>query len=258
MAQGAVDLDFRSGIATLCWSDKSRRNAISAAMWRRIEEYAYSIRNNHDIRVVILSGANNTFSAGANLDDFEELRKNAGNAFDYDDIVESACASIEGLPQPVIAAVSGFCYGAGLSLACSSDLVIAAKGATFAQPAGTLGIGYDVRGIQRLVRSAGPRLTKELMFTARQISAERMYTLGYVSTLVEHAEIETVVSEYATAIASNAPLTLKAAKVAVRALVSGGALEEAIQLTSLADASEDYAEGRLAFSQKRSPNFTGK
>ena len=149
--------------------------------------------------------------------------------------------------------------GAGASLAASCDLRIAADNAFFAVPAARLGLGYDPRGIKRFLRAFGASATSELIFTGERLPAQRAYQLGTVSALVAVADIERTAADWTRRIADNAPLTIAAAKSAIRAHVSGdpAGLAEAGRLYAAADASADYAEGRRAFAEKRAPRFTG-
>jgi enoyl-CoA hydratase/carnithine racemase len=149
--------------------------------------------------------------------------------------------------------------GAGVSLAASCDLRIAADNAFFAVPAARLGLGYDPRGIKRFLRVFGAGATRELIFTAERLSAIRACELGAVSVVVPASEIERSAAQWTERIAANAPLTMKAAKAAIRAHLDGDAelLSEAERLYAAADASADYGEGRRAFREKRTPRFTG-
>jgi enoyl-CoA hydratase/carnithine racemase len=148
--------------------------------------------------------------------------------------------------------------GAGASLAASCDLRIASQNAFFAVPAGRLGLGYDPRGIKRMLRVYGP-LTPEILFTAQRIPTTRAHQLGIVHAIAPEDQVDIVAETFARTIAANAPLTLKAAKAAIRALVLNDTvlLTEAERLGAKADASKDYAEGRAAFADKRTPRFTG-
>ena len=125
------------------------------------------------------------------------------------------------------------------------------------RPAGS-GLGYDPRGIKRMLRVYGP-LTPEILFTAQRISATRAHQLGTVHAIAAEDRSMPSPKIFARTIAANAPLTLKAAKAAIRALIANdpALLAEAEQLGATADASNDYAEGRAAFAEKRAPRFTG-
>jgi enoyl-CoA hydratase len=147
----------------------------------------------------------------------------------------------------------------GASLAASCDLRVASEDAVFAVPAAKLGLGYDVRGIQRFVRVFGAGATAFLLYTADRLSANRAHAFGAVHVLAPLAHSERVAFELADRIASNAPLTIRAAKLGIRAITQGvdGLLTEAERLASAADSSADYREGRTAFAEKRKPHFAG-
>jgi enoyl-CoA hydratase/carnithine racemase len=220
---GDIAIDMAAGVATLRLRNPARRNAVSAAMWRAIHAFASGVGTRDDVRAVVIRGdGDKAFSAGADIADFESSRTGAVNARAYDDLVEDSCQLIEAIARPTIAVIVGPCMGAGASLAASCDLRIAADNAFFAVPAARLGLGYDPRGIKRFLR-------------------------------------ERVAAEWTGRIADNAPLTIAAAKAAIRAHLSGAAarLTEAERLYAAADASADYAEGRRAFAEKRAPRFTG-
>jgi enoyl-CoA hydratase len=257
---GTVAIDVGNGIATLRLRNPARRNAVSTAMWRAIAAFAAELDAREDVQVVLIRGdGDEAFSAGADIGDFETARSGTENARAYDDLVESTCQLIEAIPRPTIAVIIGPCMGAGVSLAASCDLRIAADDAFFAVPAARLGLGYDPRGIKRFLRVFGAGATRELIFTAERLSAQRACELGAVSIIVPAAEIERIAAQWTGRIAANAPLTIKAAKAAIRAHLVGDAelLVEAERLYAAADASADYLEGRRAFSEKRMPRFTG-
>jgi enoyl-CoA hydratase/carnithine racemase len=256
---GDIAVHVDNGLATLRLRNPERRNAISAAMWQAIKDFAEAAVSRPDIRVVMIRGDGDlAFSAGADIAGFDEARSGTSNARDYDDLVEYTCRAIEATPQPTIALIRGPCMGAGASLAASCDLRIASQNAFFAVPAGRLGLGYDPRGIKRMLRVYGP-LTPEILFTAQRIPATRAHQLGTVHAIAPEDQVDKVAESFARTIAANAPLTLKAAKAAIRALVLNdeSLIAQAEQFGAKADASNDYAEGRAAFAQKRPPRFTG-
>jgi len=256
---GDIAITVEDNIATLRVRNPERRNAVSAAMWQAIADFAHAATSRHDVRAVIVRGDGDlAFSAGADIVGFNQSRSGAANAKGYDDLVEETCRAIEAMPQPTIAMIKGACMGAGASLAASCDLRIAAQGAFFAVPAGRLGLGYDPRGIKRMLRVFGP-LTAQILYTAQRIPAPRLYDVGGVHALAENDEVEALAGTFARTIADNAPLTLKAIKASIRAWISNDPLlmNEAERLYAQADASNDYAEGRAAFAEKRPPRFTG-
>ncbi|MFG1401061.1 enoyl-CoA hydratase-related protein [Xanthobacter sediminis] len=257
---GSIAITVEDGIARLVLSNPKRRNAISSGMWQALAAFATEAARRHDIRVAILRGEGAlAFSGGADISDFDSARSDASGAQSYDDIVESACAAIEALAFPTLALIHGACVGAGAALASSCDLRIAADDSFFAIPAARLGLGYDPRGLPRLLRVFGGQGTRQLFFTADRLAAARAHEMGAIDALAPAGEVEAAADKLALRMAENAPLTLKAAKLSIRAAESAHSalLAEAKRATGTANASADYREGRLAFAEKRAPRFTG-
>lgn len=261
MMTGRVNIDVKAdrGLAILELSNPDRQNAISSTMWDTIRKFAREAGDRPDIRVILVRGSGTTFSAGADISEFETARSSAAGARAYDDCIEMTCQQFEAVPQPTIAVISGLCWGAGASLAASCDLRIASEDASFAVPAARLGLGYDVRGIRRLVRAFGAGATAFLLYTANRLTAKRACEMGAVHVLVEPEQLAGAAFDLADRIASNAPLTIAAAKLGIRGIGQGieELLIKAERLASLADASADYREGRAAFAEKRKPRFAG-
>ncbi|QTL02358.1 enoyl-CoA hydratase/isomerase family protein [Aquabacter sp. L1I39] len=260
MAAGDVSISVEGGIARLVLTNPERRNAISSAMWRALSAFAAEAVGRSDIRVALLRGEGTlAFSGGADISDFSAARSDASGAQSYDELVESACAAIEAIPFPVVALVHGACVGAGAALAASCDLRIAADNGFFAIPAARLGLGYDPRGVARLVRAYGAQTVRQLFYGAERLDARRAFELGALDHMAAPDEVDALADRVVSRIAENAPLTLRAAKLSIRAATGAGgqAAAEARRLTILANGSADYREGRLAFAEKRAPRFTG-
>lgn len=253
---GTVEFLRNGAVAEIVLRQPARRNAISAGMWRRIADITEGDEL-AGVSCVVVRGEGDCFSAGADITGFETGRA-ADTAGDYDDLVESTVRRVEALPMPVLAAISGPCIGAGASLACGCDLRLAGRSAYFAVPAAQLGLGYDPRGISRFRRVFGDVAARQILFTADRMPALRAYDIGAVSAIAADGEVLSDALALAERIASNAPLTLRAAKAALNEMTdryqpSGTALAMAAD----ADRSADYAEGRAAFAEKRRPRFRG-
>jgi enoyl-CoA hydratase/carnithine racemase len=245
-------------VATLV--NPSRRNAISLGMWRELEAFAVNVSADTMIRAVVICGEGGVFSAGADIAGFEGDRPGRGGPRSYDDQLERSCLAVEAIRQPTVARLEGPVIGAGAALAASCDLRVAATDAFFMVPAARLGLGYDPRGVARLVRAFGEAPTRWMLMTAGRMPVERAFAQGAVHEVVPQEKLDDAVARLVMRLAENAPLTLAAAKVAVRAVTAGGEttlMEEAWRLSDLADASTDYLEGRAAFAEKRPPEFTG-
>ena len=241
-------------IGTLLIDNPARRNAMDASMYAAVPDAVASLLAHDELRVVVLRGAGDrAFGAGSDISEFMEKRW--GDAADAYNATEAAAAhAIESIPVPVIAAIHGPCMGGGVGLAVCADLRYAADDARFAVTPGKLGVGYPPDSMARLVRVVGPAVAKELVFTARVIEAAEAARVGLVNAVCPKADLDAHVADVAATIVSLAPLTLRAAKLAVDTPESDAAAAAARRCFS----SNDYAEGIRAHREKRPPNFQGR
>jgi len=261
VAGGHVGVAVSGAIARIVLDQPAKRNAISSSMWRALELAARQLAGRADVRAVVVSGAGeHAFSAGADIDEFGDSRSPVSAAA-YDDLVEAACQAIEALPQTCLAVIRGACAGAGNSIAASCDLRIAADDAYFSHPAVRLGLGYDSRGIARFARVYGMSATRYLLLAGARLPASRAHALGLVDELHAPDGLDDMAGAVAARASRHAPLSVAAAKAALRALAfrpTDAQLQEAIDLARRADRSADYEEGRRAFQEKREPRFEGR
>lgn len=148
-----------------------------------------------------------------------------------------------------------------MATALSADIRFATPDSHFGIPAAKLGLGYEFEGLAKLARLVGPSNARDIMFSARFMPAAQAMDMGIVNFIHERDAIEKACIEYALNIASNAPLTVKAAKAAINAWERDSRAEEVAEVRAMIDTcfnSEDYKEGRRAFAAKRKPNFINK
>jgi len=254
-------LERDGDIAFIVADNPSRMNALTAAMWKALPELIADAESDAAIRVIVLRGAGErAFSAGADISEFDSARS-GDKAAAYDALNDGAFRALSGCAKPTIAMIHGFCLGGGLGLALCTDIRIADDKAEFAIPAAKLGIGYNARWVRPLLAAVPPARAKEMLFTGRRFKVAEAAAMGLVNAVVPASELGASTRALASEIAGNAPLTLRAAKRVIDALVrhpEAADMRELDALVATCFDSEDYAEGRRAFLEKRKPRFHGR
>ncbi len=250
------------GVGYVIFNNPERHNAVSLEMWAATRAILDDFRADNSIRVVVLTGAGGkAFVSGADISKFGAERASQDGIAKYNATTELAFSGVYDFPKPTIAMIRGYCIGGGMALATCCDMRIATPGSKFGIPAAKLGLGYDAKGIRRLIGVVGPSFAKEIFFTARQFDAEEARMMGFVNRVVPDGELETYVKNYAETIAGNAPLTIGAAKFAIQELLKDETerdMQTAAARVLGCFESKDYIEGRTAFMEKRKPAFTGQ
>lgn len=253
-----VERDGPLGLLVL--DNPARRNAIAAQMWHDLPPAVAQFAGDPAIRCIVVRGeGTDAFAAGADISEFEARRASEADVRSYEAQVDAAHRALEDSPKPVIAMIHGFCVGGGLAVALSCDLRYAGESARFAIPAARLGLAYGIAGLGKLVATVGHAAAREIMFTARRYDAGEALSMRLVHRVVPDAELPGLVREVGETLAANAPLTIAAAKSAINTLIAAqGDFTAARAMIDACMGSDDYAEGRRAFMEKRAPRFTGR
>ncbi len=249
------------GIGHLIFNNPDRRNAVNIEMWQAISSVLQDFENDASIRVVVMRGAGGkAFVSGSDITQFEDQRKNAEQSAAFSQHSKNALQRMAMLTKPLIAMIQGYCIGGGIRVAAAADIRIASDQSVFAIPAAKLGLGYSFESVEKLVGQIGPGAVKELLFTGRRMNAADALRIGLVNKVVPDADLEATVRDLALEIAANAPLTIRAAKIAVeQAMLSHADRNMELVESSIRACfdSQDYANGRKAFAEKQKPRFTG-
>jgi enoyl-CoA hydratase/carnithine racemase len=235
-------------------------NAINTQMGRDLYDlWTRLTAEPGDTRCVVLTGAaDKAFCAGGDLKERDGMTQAAWQA--QHELFERGFTALMELPLPVIAAVNGHAYGGGLETALACDFIYAARGARLALSEVRLGIMPGGGGTQNLPRAVGERRAKELILTAKAFSAEEGAQWGLVNRVCETSSLLSEAIQCATAIAENAPLSVRQAKKSIHYglqtdLLTGYRFE--IEAYNRLVDTEDRREGVRAFNEKRKPVFKG-
>jgi len=244
------------------FNNPARHNALSVDMWEAVPPLLALAEADERIRLVVFSGAGEkAFVSGADISQFEDMRAAREAVLRYEAMAEAALTGIERFPKPTLACIRGWCIGGGVNVAITCDIRIAASDAVFSIPAARLGLGYRYSAMKNLVDLIGPGAAKDLFFTARKVGADEARALGLVSRVAAPDQLDALLAEYTGALADNAPLTVAAAKAITAEILKPSTDTDLARCQALIQgcfASEDYAEGRKAFMEKRRPVFKGR
>ncbi len=251
------------GVVTLTLNRPEKKNAIDTPMWHEILDVLDEVADARDDRVLVITGAGDAFTSGADLTAMGagEVAQGAGAALHAMRLVGRCALRLHDLPKPTIAKVNGAAVGAGCNLALGCDLIVASDSARFSEIFARRGLSLDFGGSWVLPRLIGLHKAKELAFLADVISAAEAERFGIVNRVVPAADLDTEVDALALRIAKQPPVQISITKKLLNQSFSvsmAEALEFEDVAQSLAFSSSDTAEAMLAFVEKREPSFTGE
>ena len=263
-----ITIEEQGHIATVWLNRPDKLNAMNLPMWDDLPRAMEAVGTDPDTRVVIIAGKGRAFTAGIDLEalamvgaGIEGNSEVAKRQALYRQIkqMQHTMTSIADCPKPVIAAVHGYCIGAGVDLITACDIRLASTDATFSVRETKLGMVADVGTMQRLPKVIAPGHVAELTFTGKDISADRAKEIGLVNDI--HEDVHQAALDLATEIAANSPLAVQGAKAVLKA-GQNRSIEEALDYMAVWNAaflqSNDLQEAMLAHLEKRPPEFTGE
>jgi enoyl-CoA hydratase/carnithine racemase len=244
------------GVAVVLIDRPAKRNAFTLAMWQALPGLLAGLADDPRVRVLLLAGAGETFSAGADIGELLHVYGDPARADAYHATNVAAEEALAAFPRPTIAAVAGACVGGGCQLAVACDLRVAEAGARLGITPAKLGVVYPAVPTTRLVRLVGPARAKYLLYSADLIGAERAATFGLVDEVVPAGELAGRALALARTIAGRSPQTLGAVKDVVDAVAAGRDPQAAVEPWERRSRyAPDVREGLAAFVERRPPRF---
>ncbi len=253
MGERTVEYEAEGIIAVVRLNRPDRLNALNRRLQDELGEAFAAAEAAPEVRVVILTGAGRAFSVGADIEELETTAEGAARQLQ----ASLAClSSPERLRKPVIAAVNGYALGGGFELALACDIVVASDRAVFSVPEPTLGVVPGL-AMQRLPRLVGVMRAREILLTARRLSAQEAREYGLVTRVAPHDELMNQARSVAMSMADLAPLALELLKGAINRNLLPSDLAFAERANAWLFTTRDAQEGIRAFREKRKPKFTG-
>ena len=249
----------QEGIGILTLNRPEALNSLNIETVIEMSEIFCEVGKNPNIKVLIITGSERSFVAGADIK--EMLPMSAANGQAWCQMAQRIFNMLEELPQTVIAVINGFALGGGCELAMACDIRIASDKAKFGQPEVSLGIIPGFAGTQRLPRLVGKGIAKELIFTGDIIDAQEAWRIGLINKVTTAEELLPTALAMAKRIMSRGLYAVQMAKSSIHHglntdLATGSVFEAA--LFGVTCATEDKKEGMTAFIEKRKPVFPGK
>ncbi|MEU9345354.1 enoyl-CoA hydratase/isomerase family protein [Streptomyces sp. NPDC048278] len=252
-------VEVRDRVAVFTLDRPERLNAVGTETVGLLRDALARVREDDDVRALVLTGAGRAFSAGADLGEIEsfttpwQFRAFVGR-------LTETYALLAEFPKPSVAAIHGFAFGGGLELALACDLRVAERGTRLGLPEMKLGVLPGAGGTQRLPRLLPPAIAKQMILTGEPLDAERAHALGLLNELTEPGGALKAAEALAARLAAGAPLALAAGKRLIdhglgMDLTAAVAYEQ--ETVSVLFATEDRAEGLRAFRDRRPGEFRG-
>ncbi|PRA12355.1 crotonase [Arthrobacter sp. MYb211] len=254
-AVGSIELKKSNGIATVSIANPRKRNALTQSMCIGIADAMSALDRDPEVVVIALKGSGSDFSAGAALQDLEQVLFSASANEGTVDYLSRADEAIGTVRKPTIAVVEGICMGGGWQIASACDMVLASSNARIAITPSKLGILYPRAGVERLVRRVGADRAKYLLFTANEVTPELAERWGLVTELIPASAFAETVEARLGTVAKRSQFSI----VNIKKLIDQPAGPNRERTWNAAwqefQGHDDLAVGRAAFKSGYRPEF---
>ncbi|MCI0425478.1 MAG: crotonase/enoyl-CoA hydratase family protein [Actinobacteria bacterium] len=263
-----IETQVEQHVATLWLNRPDKLNALAPDMWEEIPAAVAALDADPEVRVIVVAGRGRAFTVGIDLEMLASLRPPEGSVAGQAEVLYAEIRRLQGTvnclastDKPVIAAIHGYCLGAGVNLISACDLRIAAADAVFSIRETRMGLVADIGALQRLPLLIGEAVVAEMAYTGGDFDARWALEKGLVSRVVDDVEkLHATAAGLASEIASNSPLVTRGIKTVLRA-GRGRTLEEGLEYVARWNSthllSDDLVEAMTAFLEKRPARFTG-
>ena len=257
MSNNLIFTMLSESIGELVIAQPEKRNALSAHMWAGLSGVLKEAQNTPGLKVLIVRGQGDHFSAGADISEFGTLYATAESSGKISADIAAGMDALAAFPLPTIASIRGVCVGGGCGLALCCDIRIADKTAKFSITPAKLGLVYPFKDIQRLIETIGLPNAKDILFSARLIDSKTAGKMGLINFRHKPAALSEVVMAYAQAIADLSGQSAVVTKKMFAACQAGQFEENETTKKWFLDgfSSDDFKEGYTAFLEKRKADF---